>query len=362
MFHHLFPFVLPLSAIRHQERETKAMKDISTILATSSPQMGERMRISEKKSKVHDFNGAWRAGLAMLFMLSLALMPGPVGAASSAACDGGGFSIVLPGSTVSGNQKGTIPAGSLGGSFLVKGKYVEFEVDSATFGIRNYTLTGAPNSLDITGGRRTTIFVDKTPDHRGLTLTNDLALELKDMDIVIDRTGLGLSMKIQAKDCAQGGIFQMEPARGDGGLTDITHTLATDSSDAAMTLFYFDNPNFQPGNFPPLPICPAGGPFTPECYPVPVTPRINFANDFSPNFVGRDSPQVAARLSQLGGVSAWRVASGGRMGMVLGEDAVEVAPPATACVTHCQAQDQVRGKFPILGFPFPVPTESRLTP
>ncbi|PYU10443.1 MAG: hypothetical protein DMG29_17470, partial [Acidobacteria bacterium] len=102
--------------------------------------------------------------------------------------------------------------------------------------------------------------------------------------------------------------------------------------------------------------------FTPECYPVPVRPRINFANDFSAKFVGRDSPQVAARLNQFGGLSTWRVASGGRMGMVLGEDAVEVAPPATTCVANCQAQDRVKGKFPVLGFPFPVPTASRVTP
>src|SRR3989442_6566505 len=127
------------------------------------------------------------------------------------------------------------------------------------------------------------------------------------------------------------------------------------------TVFSLNTQNSHRGILPPLPLCPAGGPFTPECYPVPVRPRINFANDFSAKFVGRDSPQVAARLNQFGGLSTWRVASGGRMGMVLGEDAVEVAPPATTCVPNCQAQDRVRGKFPVLGFPFPVPTASRVT-
>lgn len=94
----------------------------------------------------------------------------------------------------------------------------------------------------------------------------------------------------------------------------------------------------------------------------PVTPRVSFANDLSPTFVGRDSSQVATRISQFGGVSVWRVASGGRMGGVLGEDSVEVAPPATNCVQNCQAQNRVRGKFPVLGFPFPGPDASRLTP
>ena len=45
-------------------------------------------------------------------------------------------------------------------------------------------------------------------------------------------------MKIQAKDCANGGLFQMEPERGDGTATRITHTLGADA-------FYYDNPNFR---------------------------------------------------------------------------------------------------------------------
>src|SRR3989442_5471084 len=94
----------------------------------------------------------WNVGVAMLLLLSLILVAGRADAGTAAACEGGGFSLVLPGGTVSGSQKDTIPAGALGESFLVKGKYVEFEVGSATFGIRNYTLTGVPNPLDITGG------------------------------------------------------------------------------------------------------------------------------------------------------------------------------------------------------------------
>ena len=279
--------------------------------------------------------------------------PHPASAASSKGCEGGGFTLVLPASSVSGSQRGTLPAGALGTGFTVRGKYVEFEVDSATFGIRNYTLTGVPNPLDITGGVPTVVFARKTPDHRGLALTGSLQFRLKDTDVELTRTGPGVSMKIQAKDCAQGGIFQMEPERSDGTATDIVHVLAND-------VFYFDNPNFR--NPPPKPLCPAGGPFTPDCYPVPVTPRINFANDFSRRFVGRDSPQVATRLNQFGGLSTWRVASGGRMGMVFGEDAVEVAPPATNCTEDCQAQNRGRGRFPVLGFPFPVPVASIVTP
>ena len=50
------------------------------------------------------------------------------------------------------------------------------------------------------------------------------------------------------------------------------------------------------------------------------------------------------------------------MGGVFGEDAVEVAPPATACTQNCQAQNQVRGQAVVLGFPSPVPAASRLNP
>ena len=63
-----------------------------------------------------------------------------------------------------------------------------------------------------------------------------------------------------------------------------------------------------------------------------------------------------------GGMSIWDVASGGRMGMVTGEDATEVANPPTTCTEDCQAQNQVRGRLANLGFPFQVPAGSRLTP
>jgi hypothetical protein len=107
--------------------------------------------------------------------------------------------------------------------------------------------------------------------------------------------------------------------------------------------------------------------------------RVNFANDFSNKFVGRDSPQGATRIAagcpnnipnpknpgsvnHCGGESQWSVASGGRMGQVMGEDAVEVAPAATNCTQNCQAQNRIRGRATVLGFPFPVADAVRLKP
>ncbi len=289
-------------------------------------------------------------------------------AASSDGCEGGGFSLQLPGSIVSGDQESSIAAARLGTTtFRVQGKYIQFDVDAASLGIRNYTMTGAANPLDITGGMRTVVFDSKSPNHRGLRLTGNLSLELGESDIVMIRSGPGLTMKIQAKDCATGGIFQMEPERGDGTPTVFTHTLNA-------TAFYFDNPNFRAREGDVVPY---------KDITVVVPTRINFGNDRSRKFVGRDSPQVATRIApangacnnsfvsrrtgaqivnHCGGVSVWSVASGGRMGQVMGEDSTEVAPPATNCTHQCQAQNRVRGRAVNLGAPFPVPTASRLQP
>src|SRR6202035_956491 len=105
---------------------------------------------------------------AAVFMVSLlVVLEGRSFAASSRGCVGGGVTVL----GLSGEQSTTVPPRSFGATFLVRGKYVEFTVDSATFGVRNWTLTGAPNPLDITGGVWTPIFSSKLPDHRGLTLT-----------------------------------------------------------------------------------------------------------------------------------------------------------------------------------------------
>jgi len=258
---------------------------------------------------------------------------------------------------------------------VVQGRYTQFEVDPTGFAVYNQAFTGAPNELDQTGGRFTPIYASKVPDHRGLTLTSTISLDIKDTDIEISRTGPGLSMKLQAKDCANGGIFQMEPERADGTRTRIVHRLA----DGA---FYYDNPNFRAhlGEFLGSE-CTSVETGPPSQFCVRVTPRVNIGNDLSPDFAVRDSAQVATRVRQpecgpdftnnlgltetrdhCGGMSIWDVASGGRMGMVTGEDATEVANPPTTCTQNCQAQNQVRGRLANLGFPFPVPAGSRLAP
>ena len=103
-----------------------------------------------------------------------AFAPHSSSAASSDGCEGGGFAFLA----LTGDQKDTlVSAASLPSTFLVKGKYVEFTVDAATFGLYNWTLTGAANPLDLTGGKRTVVFSSKLPDHRGLVLTSDLEVD-----------------------------------------------------------------------------------------------------------------------------------------------------------------------------------------
>jgi len=318
-----------------------------------------------------------RGLVACLLVAPLLALTQPAHAASSEGCTEGGYELVnratgaIVASARTGEVDATFAASRFGTQFLVRGRYNTFIVDAPTFGIRDYAFTGAPNPLDMTGGRRTPVWDSKAPQHRGLVLTSGIAVELKEEVLEITRTGPGLSMKIQAKDCAQGGIFQMEPERGDGTRTRIVHTLAPSA-------FFFDNPNFRQrvGQFLGSD-CTSVTTGPPSRFCVQVSTRVNIANDISRNFVARDSAQVATRVTQAncntanpvtpsvqhcGGVSIWDVASGGRMGFVTGEDAVEVANPPTDCVQNCQAQNQVRGRLAVLGFPFPVPAGSRLTP
>jgi hypothetical protein len=297
---------------------------------------------------------------AAVVFASLPLVQAPAQAASSKFCDGGSYS-VLGKKGQKDRFRGTVAAPAA--PFTVQGKYTRFTIDPAAFGITDYAWTGAANPGDMTGGRFTAVYAAKTPDHRGLALTSAISLELRDENLEISRTGAGVSMKITAKDCAQGGIFQMEAERGDGTATRITHTLAP-------TAFYYDNPNFRAriGEFLGSGCTdPVTGPAGDFC--VRVTARVNIGSDTAPKLVLRDSAQVATRvanpacsLEHCGGVSVWDVASGGRMGMVTGEDATEVANPPTNCTTDCQAQNNGNGKLATLGFPNPVPAASRLTP
>jgi len=288
------------------------------------------------------------AGLALLFVLSSVQ---PVEAARSRDCEGGAWRLTPIGTTLQ-----------------VRGRHVEFDLDLTTGAVRNWTLTGAENPGRLVQ-TPTVIFLEKTPLH-GAVLNRTERLQNREGDLVITRSNGDVSVKIQAKDCAQGGVFQMEIERDDAPSTTVRHVLAPE-------MFYFDNPNFRDREGDVVPFSNSAG----ESTMITVAPRINFANDASEFLVGRDSPQASTRVPHptctnsiprrdgsldtvrhCGGVSEWTVLSGGRMGQVMGQDATEVAPPATFCVQDCQAQNQVRGGAVVLGHLFPVPDAYRLRP
>ncbi len=245
--------------------------------------------------------------------IAFGAQPQPVEAATSAACTGGDFRVTTPdGRTLSGYTSWKLAPSSLPSHsrLHVQGKYVQFDVDVSDFAVYNYALTGAANPLDMTGGVFTPLFASKVPNLNGATLdAGDLEVKLFEGGGELRRRGLGAGMKLQLKDCAQGGIFQMEPDQ----TTVVTHALAAN-------VFYFNNP---------------------------LTGKINFGN--GANVIGKDSPQVATKLAQYGNGAVWRIEAGGRMGMVLGEDAIELAPGAPVCVQQCQVQDKVQGTLPVPG-------------
>jgi hypothetical protein len=245
---------------------------------------------------------------AVLGLAAAALPAASASAATSVACEGGAFTVTLPSGATLKNTGAKVAASALTGNLKVRGRYVEFDVVPSNLGVLDYTMTGAANPADISSGVRTSVFASTTPA-LAAPLTGDLDVSVDDKGSLLLRRGGGVKMKIQAKDCAQGGVFQME-TEATTPIT-ITHTLAEG-------MFYFVNP---------------------------FTGKVNFGNGTI--FRGKDSPQVATRVSQTATQTVWTVQPGGRMGGVLGEDAVELSTGATNCVSDCQAQNQIRGSLPV---------------
>jgi hypothetical protein len=195
------------------------------------------------------------------------------------------FTVTTGGRTFTVDQKRTLQPNQVGQTIEVSGTYIRFTVESNTFTVRNYTHTGvdsprADKNLPIDAP--TVIFTSKVPNHND-NLNGPLSLEISQESLVLERSGARQDMKIQAKDCQQGGLFQMEP---EPGITE-TNTLGPD--------FHYTQ---QP----------------------PGEERLCFTNG---RFSGYDSPELATLLSNTASTAVWDVQAGGRIGMVIGEDAVE---------------------------------------
>lgn len=212
------------------------------------------------------------------------------------------FTVTIGSRTFTPGRKGdlkiTLPASQVNGQIAqVRGTYVEFDVELDTFTVRNYTLTGVAAPDQITN-LRTPVFVSKAPD---ALLNGSLALRVRTsgQHLVMERSGPGVDMKIQAKDCDQGGIFQLEPEPR----RNETNTLA---------------PGFR------------------YCFQATPSSRKFFTNGI---VLGYDSPQDATLVSGSDITAVWSVQAGGRIGMVIGEDAVEALQlESPVAITACPHQ------------------------
>ena len=210
---------------------------------------------------------------------------------------------------------------AVSGTIAVRGKHNGFDIRVADLGVYDYTLTGAPDTQRMVT-KPTVVFASKVPTLTPAQLagTKLSSLEVRDDTLVaIFATGAG-KFKIQAKDGAQGGIFQMETEFA--APVTFTHTLGAG-------LFYFTNPYTGKINF-------GDG-----------VAAVSSGSDAHQMLLGKDSPQVATKTSQTATTTTWTVQPGGRLGGVLGEDAVELSQGATNCTSDCQAQNQIRGSLPV---------------
>ncbi|MBT1585280.1 hypothetical protein [Curtobacterium flaccumfaciens] len=263
------------------------------------------------------------AAIALGTVAAAALVGVSPANASGKTSTGGDYAVTVNGVTTNPAQGKELKVRdtAVAGTIAVRGKHNGFDIRIADLGVYDYTLTGAADTQRMVT-KPTVVFASKVPSLTAAQLasTKLSSLEVKDDTLVaIFSTGAG-KLKVQAKDGAQGGIFQMETEFA--GPVTFTHTLGAG-------LFYFTNPYTGKINF-------GDG-----------TSAVSAGSGAHQMLLGKDSPQVATKTSQTTTTTTWTVQPGGRLGGVLGEDAVELSQGATNCTSDCQAQNQIRGSLPV---------------
>ena len=264
-------------------------------------------------------------GTAVLLVPGIAQAKGG-GDDGGTVADGGGGGAVTGDFAVTVNGRTSNPAAGKdhrlsdvtpSSSVVVTGRNVGFRIDPTTLGVYDYRLTGAADPERMVTAP-TVVFASKVPvlTPAQLARVRISDLRLRDDTLVITFSTAAGTLKVQAKDAAQGGIFQMEQEFG--APVEFVHTLGAG-------VFYFVNQ---------------------------FTGKVNVGNGVDADathqmLLGKDSPQVATKLQQTGTVTRWSVASGGRMGGVLGEDAIELSAGATNCTSDCQARNRIQGSLPV---------------
>ena len=183
------------------------------------------------------------------------------------------YKVTIGTKVYSGKQTILVPASKVNNlTAHVQGKFTDFFVDMNNFTVTNYVLKGTP------------VYNSKTPTLAG-NLTSPLFLKLNNEQIVLQRSrdGEDDDIKIQAKDCDNGGTFQMEP-----------DSAAQEQNELATGLNY--------------------------CLLDSVSGKLFFTNG---PLLGYDSQQLATLIDWSSNTATWAVDAGGRIGMVTGEDAQE---------------------------------------
>jgi hypothetical protein len=281
-------------------------------------------------SALHVSTGTVRRLLVALLALAALLQPGlaragggdDLGGGDAGAGGTGNFAVTVNGRAYdpASGRETRLQNVTPNGAIAVRGKHVTFDIDPTTLGVYDYTLTGAADPQRMVAAP-TVVFASKVPvlsaaQLRSVRISD---LQLRDDVLVAEFSTAGGKFKIQAKDAPQGGIFQMEQEFG--APVEFVHTLGS-------SLFYFVNE---------------------------FTGKINFGNGIDAStgtdahrmLLGKDSPQVATKTFQDATTTRWSVASGGRLGGVLGEDSIELSAGATNCTSGCQAQNRIQGSLAV---------------
>ncbi|KAJ7115600.1 hypothetical protein C8R43DRAFT_1138058 [Mycena crocata] len=218
--------------------------------------------------------------------------------------------------------------GALTGPIKVRGLHMSLVIDPVTLNMFNYTLTGFPDERRLVT-KPTIIFSSQNISliKAQLGSINVKSVEVKDDSaVLVFETAAGKLVQFI------GGTLQMEAEFSSN--IEFVHTIGPG-------LFYFINPFTNKTNFGD-----GLGPVSKAQDPV----------NYHTMLIGKDSPQVATRTFQDGVISRWSVAPGGRVGIVIGEDATELGPGATDCTSMCQAQNQIHDSLPNPGAPEGVPS------
>jgi hypothetical protein len=218
----------------------------------------------------------------LMTAMGIALLVGMFATPTFARSDCGFFSVTIGTRTYTGaggDIRLILPAAQVNGkTAIVKGTFVRFTVDLDSFTVTDYVLTGAPSSTDVTGGRRTRVFVSQTPQ-LSADLTSNLSLEISEERVKLIRAGRGAKLKVDAKDCTQGDIFDIE-------------------SNYPIKVVHVLDPAFR--------------------YFKDATGRLMFTNG---KVIGREGPELSRLISNTTRTSQWQLQAGGNVDAIFGQDA-----------------------------------------